>query len=152
MCVCVVCVFIKLHITAQSGPVILVILCHSLYVCVCVCVCLSNCALPQELAPSFYVFYVTRIPAMEGSMDIINAKAFGETQQSGHHLCSCYLSPKRLAFPSLLLFMLSKSCGMTSTEPKLSCLHFFPFRPSLPRFCYRVYNSFGVASPLLRHP
>ena len=28
-----VCVFIKLHITAQSGPVILVILCHS---CVCV--------------------------------------------------------------------------------------------------------------------
>ena len=28
MCVCV-CVFIKLHITAQSGPVILVILCHS---------------------------------------------------------------------------------------------------------------------------
>ena len=29
-CVCVcVCVFIKLHITTQSGPVILVILCHS---------------------------------------------------------------------------------------------------------------------------
>ena len=28
MCVCV-CVFTKLHITAQSGPVILVILCHS---------------------------------------------------------------------------------------------------------------------------
>ena len=28
MCVCV-CVFIKLHITTQSGPVILVILCHS---------------------------------------------------------------------------------------------------------------------------
>ena len=34
MCVCVgvvacVCVFIKLHIITQSGPVILVILCHS---------------------------------------------------------------------------------------------------------------------------
>ena len=28
VCVCV-CVFIKLHMTAQSGPVILVILCHS---------------------------------------------------------------------------------------------------------------------------
>ena len=28
VCVCV-CVFIKLHITAQSGPVILAILCHS---------------------------------------------------------------------------------------------------------------------------
>ena len=34
-----VCVFIKLHITAQSGPVILVIICHSHCVCVCVCVC-----------------------------------------------------------------------------------------------------------------
>ena len=46
-----VCVFIKLHITAQSGPVILVILCHRIdppkggsmilvtKVCVCVCVC-----------------------------------------------------------------------------------------------------------------
>ena len=40
MCVCVyVCVFIKLHITTQSGPAILVILCHSVCVCVCVCVC-----------------------------------------------------------------------------------------------------------------
>ena len=29
-------VFIKLHITTQSGPVILVILCH-LYVCMYVC-------------------------------------------------------------------------------------------------------------------
>ena len=48
-----VCVFIKLHITAQSGLVILVILCHlrlssqggindtcyDVCVCVCVCVC-----------------------------------------------------------------------------------------------------------------
>ena len=32
-----VCVFIKLHITAQSGPVILV--CECVYVCACVCVC-----------------------------------------------------------------------------------------------------------------
>ena len=29
VCVCALCVFIKLHITAQSGPVIPVILCHS---------------------------------------------------------------------------------------------------------------------------
>ena len=49
-----VCVFIKLHITAQSGLVILVILCHSHRssqggindtccesLCVCVCVCVS---------------------------------------------------------------------------------------------------------------
>ena len=40
MCVNVsVCVFIKMYIAAQSGPVILVILCHS-RVCVCVYVCL----------------------------------------------------------------------------------------------------------------
>ena len=37
-----VCIFIKLHITAQSGSVILVILCHShrscMYVCMYVCI------------------------------------------------------------------------------------------------------------------
>ena len=41
-----VCVFFKLHITAQSDPVIVVILCHSHMcecVCVCVCVYLLNC-------------------------------------------------------------------------------------------------------------
>ena len=39
VCMCV-CVFIKLHITAQSGPVIRVIIFHVCeYVCVCVCVC-----------------------------------------------------------------------------------------------------------------
>ena len=46
VCVCVCITSIKLHITAQSGPVILVILCHSHGssqggindVCVCVCV------------------------------------------------------------------------------------------------------------------
>ena len=31
------CVFIKLHITTQSGPVILVILCHATRIDVCVC-------------------------------------------------------------------------------------------------------------------
>ena len=43
MCVCVCILFIKLHITAQSGPVILVILCHSHWSCVCAH--LSNCTL-----------------------------------------------------------------------------------------------------------
>ena len=58
VCVCV-CVFIKLHITAQSGPVILVILCIRIdppkggsmilvmktsdQRCVCVCVCMRVC-------------------------------------------------------------------------------------------------------------
>ena len=42
------CVLIKLHTTAQSGPVMLVILCHlhvsslCVYVCACVCVCVCN--------------------------------------------------------------------------------------------------------------
>ena len=52
VCMCV-CVFIKLHITAQSGLVILVILCHSRWssqggindMCVCVC--------------SFYLFWTS---------------------------------------------------------------------------------------------
>ena len=54
MYVCMyVCIFIKLHITAQSGPVIRVILCHSrrssqakgglMYVCMYVCMYLLNC-------------------------------------------------------------------------------------------------------------
>ena len=33
-----VCVCVCVHVTTQSGPVILVILCHS-HVCVCACVC-----------------------------------------------------------------------------------------------------------------
>ena len=39
-----VCAFVKLHITAQSGPGILVILCDSHRSCVCVCVCVCVCA------------------------------------------------------------------------------------------------------------
>ena len=55
VCVCVVCVLIKMHITAQPGPVKLVFKCYSngsaqwgisvcvcVYVCVCVCVYLLN--------------------------------------------------------------------------------------------------------------
>ena len=42
-----VCVFIKLHITAQSGLVILVILCHSR--CVCVCVLSSHLCWTSDL-------------------------------------------------------------------------------------------------------
>ena len=43
MYVCMyVCIFIKLHTTAQSGPVILVILCH-MSVCVFMYVCMYAC-------------------------------------------------------------------------------------------------------------
>ena len=50
VCVCVcVCVFIKLHITAQPGPVKLIFQYYSngstlwgISVCVCVCVCSSH--------------------------------------------------------------------------------------------------------------
>ena len=50
-----VCAFIKLHITTQSGPAILVILC----VCVCesVCMCLCVCV---------YSFYATCIDHPKG--------------------------------------------------------------------------------------
>ena len=41
------CVFNKLHITAQSGPVTLVIPCNSHWSSVCVCVCVPGC-LPQR--------------------------------------------------------------------------------------------------------
>ena len=51
-----VCVFIKLHITAQSGPVILVVLCH------CVCVFSSH---------SFWTSSSLDVPA-------------GVTQEEGH--------------------------------------------------------------------
>ena len=56
VCVCV-CVFIKLHITAQPGPVKLIFQCYSngsalwgisgLCVCVCVCVCVSTAVFAQ---------------------------------------------------------------------------------------------------------
>ena len=66
MCVCVY-LFIKLHITAQSGLVILVILCHSrssseggindtCYVCVCVFIKLHITA---QSGPVIYSFYAT---------------------------------------------------------------------------------------------
>ena len=57
-----VCVFIKLHITTQSGPVILVILCHCVCVCVCVCVFSSH---------SFWTSSPLDVPA-------------GVTQEEGH--------------------------------------------------------------------
>ena len=45
VCVCVFLFFIKLHITVQSGPVLLVIPCYlySSYLCPCVCVCVCVC-------------------------------------------------------------------------------------------------------------
>ena len=52
---------------------------------------------------------------------------------------------------SFLLF--SRSSMSTSTEPTLSCRHFFPSHPNLPRFPHHVYHSSGVTcatSPLLR--
>ena len=52
-----VCVFIKLHIIAQSGPVILVILCHS-RVCVCVRVFIKLHITAQS-GPVIYSLYAT---------------------------------------------------------------------------------------------
>ena len=54
-----VCVFTKLHITAQSGPVILVMVC----VCVCVCVfvvCVFiKLHITAQSGPKIYSFYAT---------------------------------------------------------------------------------------------
>ena len=56
-------VFIKLHITTQSGPVILVILCHSHYVCMFVCmyVCMYVFIKLHITTQSGQSFYATRI-------------------------------------------------------------------------------------------
>ena len=58
---CVVFVFNKLHTTAQSGPVtllIIIILCHSQCVCVCVSVCVRVCL--------YFSNYTQRIIAQSG--------------------------------------------------------------------------------------
>ena len=49
-------VFIKLHITTQSGPVILVILC--MYVCMYVCIFIKLHITAQS-GPVIYSFYAT---------------------------------------------------------------------------------------------
>ena len=66
VCIMYVCmyvcmyVFIKLHITTQSGPVILVILCHShwMYVCMYVCIFIKLHITAQS-GPVIYSFYAT---------------------------------------------------------------------------------------------
>ena len=60
VCVYIVCVFIKLHITAQSGPVILVILYHS------------------HLSSQ-----------VKGGSMILIAKACDQRQQRGHTFSTC---------------------------------------------------------------
>ena len=67
VCVCVcVCVFLQLHmITAQSGPVILVILCHSPLssqeMCVCRAIYLFSYTKPRNRSLSSKLLYATRI-------------------------------------------------------------------------------------------
>ena len=64
-CVCVcVCASIKLHITAQFGPVILVIL----------------------IRPSSYSFYATRIDPPKGGSMILFTETSDQTQQREHIL------------------------------------------------------------------
>ena len=59
MCVCV-CVFNKLHITTQSGPVILV-------VCVCVCVCYPH--LPIGRQPYSVIYAIANPVVVRGLLD-----------------------------------------------------------------------------------
>ena len=98
VCVCVcVCVFIKLHTTAQSGPVILVILRHSR---------LNknlNACRPSEHPPvggenvKTFRWDHGLVLLKGGSMTLI-MKTFDQTRQRGRNLStvSSHLSPERL--------------------------------------------------------
>ena len=56
-----VCVCVKLHITSNCGPVIIAIICHSVYACVCVFIKLHIKTSSSALAfYSFYSFYATQ--------------------------------------------------------------------------------------------
>ena len=94
----------KLHITAQSGPVILVILCHSRIdppkggpmilvtktVCVCVCVFIKLHITAQS-GPVILVesFYATRVDPPKGGSMILVTKTSDQARQRGHTLSTC---------------------------------------------------------------
>ena len=130
MCVCVcvcVCVFINLYITTQSGPAILVILCHSHW--------------------SF----------QGGVNDTLLPKPLIRCDKGGtFSLLEQFLRKPRVScafLPSSLLFC--RYLGRQLLKQNfLIYTRFFYSRPSLPRFPHRVYTSCGVsyASSPLPHP
>ena len=123
-----VCAFIKLHITAQSGPVILVILCHSHW------------------------------SSQGGINDTCYENLWSDATKGTHslYLYKSYLSPEHPVLPPLLPCCSLKYPGwQLLNQPFLFCI-FFAFHPScLPRFPHGVHNYFAVScafSPPFRPP
>ena len=91
MCVCVyVCVFTKLHITAQSGPVIYC-------VCVCVCVCIFELAHNRTIRPYHPSHYMPLALILLSMIPF--TKIYDQTRQRGHALSSCTTLPLFLFYP-----------------------------------------------------
>ena len=129
VCVCV-CVF-KLHITAQPGPVVLVILCHSHW------------------------------SSQGGINDTYYENLWSDATKGTHSLYlhnSC-LSSGYLVLPPLLPCDFLDYLGRQLLNQLFLVFVFLSFRPSLPRFPHRVYIfllflallclSFAVPDPIL---
>ena len=126
VCVCV-CVFIKLHITAQSGPIILFILCHSHW------------------------------SSQGGIHDTCYENLWSGATEGTHslYLYNSYLSPEYLVPPPLLPCCSLDYLGWQLLNQPFLFYMFLSFHPCLPRFPHGVYNYFAVScvfSPLFRPP
>ena len=115
MCVCV-CVFIKLHITAQSGLVILVILCHS------------------------------RWSSQGGSNDTCYENLWSGATEGTHslYLYKSYLSPEHLVLPPLLPCCSPGYPSWQLLNQPFLFYIFSAFHPCLPRFRHGVDSFFEV--------
>ena len=102
VCVCV-CVFIKLHISAQSGPVVLVIL--WVYECVRAYVYIYQIAHNRAIRPCHLSNYIPLALVLpKGDQYYLFENLGSDATECTHSLNSYYLSPEPLALPSLLPF------------------------------------------------
>ena len=124
-----VCVFIKLHITAQSSPVILLI------------VILYHLHWSSQGGINYTTCYENLRP---------------DATSGQYSLNKFYLSPHCLALPSLLPSYFLDTLGrylLNQSSPVYQYAFYF-YHPSLPLFPQHVYNSSGICynfSPLF-HP
>ena len=102
-------IFIKLHITAQSGPVIRVILCHShwssqyvcMYVCMYVCIFIKLHITAQS-APFLLVILCHSYWSSQGGINDTCYENLWSNASKGTHslyLYKSYLSPEDLVLP-----------------------------------------------------
>ena len=122
-----VCIFIKLHITTQSGPVIRVILCHSHW------------------------------SSQGGINDTCYENLWSNATKGTHsfYLYKSYLSPEHLVLPPLLPCCSLGYPGWQLLNQPFLFYIFFAFPPWLPRFPRGVYSYFAVScafSPPFRPP